>query len=136
MAYDPTNAVTARALLEDAIALATTPTLTTAQVDRAFALASSLAADGVTIQYTASDLNRAAAWAWNLKAGLTSNQYDLGGGSGVTLDRSQWHAHCRSMAHAYGSGAMSVTGTSTARAGIGSIALTTEVSTPYWDEIG
>ncbi|MDQ3654012.1 MAG: hypothetical protein M3457_02885 [Chloroflexota bacterium] len=135
MAYDPTNAVTARALLEDAIALATTPTLTTAQVDRAFALASSLAADGVTIQYTASDLNRAAAWAWNLKAGLTSNQYDLGGGSGVTLDRSQWHAHCRSMAYAYGSGSMSVTGASTARGGIGSIALTTEVSTPYWDEL-
>lgn len=132
MAFDPTDAVTARDLLEDALALDAKPTLTAAQVDRAFDLASSLDADGAVV-YLPADLNRAAAWAWNIKSGLTSAQYDLGAGAGVTLDRSQWHAHCRSMAHAYGSGAMSVTGVAPARSsGIGSIGLTTEAGADYW----
>jgi len=133
VAYDPSNAVTARALLEDALALATKPTLTTAQVDRAFALASSLDTNGVTVLYTAANLNRAAAWGWNVKAGLTAAQYDLGGQGGSSLTRSQWHDHCRNMAMLYGAGAMSVTGASTGRSGIGSIGLTTELSRDYWD---
>ena len=134
MAFDPTNAATARLLLEDALALATKPTLSTAQVDRAFALASSLDLDGVTVLYTAANLNRSAAWGWNVKAGLTSAQYDIGGQGGSTLTRDQWFQHCMTMAAMYGSGAMSVTGTSSRRSGIGVIALTTESSTPYWDE--
>lgn len=132
MSYDSSNAVTARALLEDALALTTKPTLTTAQVNRAFSLASSLDIDGVTVRYTATDLNRAAAWGWNVKAGLTSDQYDLKGGQGKELTRDQWFQHCMTMAARYGSGAMSVTGVSTARGGIGSIALTTETSREYW----
>ncbi len=132
MAYDPADAVTARALLEDALALTTKPTLAAAQVTRAFSLASSLNAAGEVI-YISADLNRAAAWGWNIKAGLTSDQYDLGGGD-RKLTRDQWFQHCMTMAAMYSSGAMSVTGTSTRRSGIGSIALTTEASTPYWDE--
>ncbi len=131
MAYTPTNAVTARALLEDALALATKPTLTIAQVDRAFALASSLDVDGVTVLYTAAHLNRSAAWGWNVKAGLTSDQYDLGGAGGSSLTRSQWYAHCREMARLYGSGEMSVTGSHTGRSGIGSIRLVSDA----WDYV-
>lgn len=118
MAYDPTDATTARAMLEDAIALSTQPTLSTQQVDRAFALASSLDTDGTTIVYQAKDLNKAAAWGWNIKAGLTSNQYSLGAGTGVTLTRDQWFQHCLTMAQAYGSGIFTVTGDSLRRAGI------------------
>ncbi len=132
MAYDQTDAVTARALLEDALALGTNPTLTTVQVNRAFALASSLNAVGEVI-YVSADLNRAAAWGWNLKAGMTTDQYDLGGQGGSSLTRSQWHDHCVRMANAYGAGVMSVTGASTGRFGIGSIGLTTELSRDYWD---
>lgn len=109
MAFDPTDAVTARALLEDALALTSNPTLTIAQVDRAFGLASSLNAAGEVI-YISADLDRAAAWGWNIKAGLTSDQYDLGGGSGKTLKRSQWQAACERIASKYGYGVWSVTG--------------------------
>ena len=132
MAYDSSNAVTARALLEDALALGTNPTLSPAQVNRAFDLASSLNISGEVI-YVSADLNRAAAWGWNLKAGMTTDQYDLGGQGGSSLTRSQWHDHCVRMANAYGSGTMSVTGASTGRSGIGAIGLTTELSRDYWE---
>ncbi len=132
MAYDHSDAVTARALLEDALALGTSPTLSPAQVNRAFDLASSLNDVGEVI-YVSAALNRAAAWGWNLKAGMTTNQYDLGGQGGSSLTRSQWHDHCLRMANAYGAGVMSVTGSSTGRSGIGSIGLTTELSRDYWD---
>ncbi len=132
MAYDPSNAVTARALLEDALALGTSPTLSSAQVNRAFDLASSLNDVGEVI-YVSAALNRAAAWGWNLKAGMTTDQYDLGGQGGSSLTRSQWHDHCVRMANAYGAGVMSVTGASTGRSGIGSIGLTTELSRDYWE---
>jgi len=119
--YDPADAVTARALLEDALALTSKPTLTTAQVDRAFALASSLNDAGEVVHISA-DLNRSAAWGWNIKAGLTSDQYDLGGGE-RKLTRDQWFQHCMTLAAAYASGAMSVTGAVKRRGGIGSIQL-------------
>ncbi|MDQ3540651.1 MAG: hypothetical protein M3440_08190 [Chloroflexota bacterium] len=131
--YDPTNAVTARALLEDALALGTSPTLSPVQVNRAFDLASSLDTDGVTVLYTAANLNRSAAWGWNVKAGLTAAQYDIGGQGGSSLTRSQLHDHCKEMARLYGSGVLSVTGASTGRSGIGSIGLSTELSRDYWD---
>jgi len=111
MSYDPTNAATARALLEDAIALTTAPLLVTAQVDRAFALASSLASDGVTIQYLPGDLNKAAAWCWNVKAGMVTDKYDVNPGAGASLRRSQVATECLAMAKAYASGALTVTGT-------------------------
>ncbi len=132
MAYDPSNAVTARALLDDALALGTSPTLSLAQVNRAFDLASSLNAVGEVI-YVSADLNRAAAWGWNLKAGMTTDQYDLGGQGGSSLTRSQLHDHCKEMARLYGSGVLSVTGASTSRSGIGSIGLTTDISRGYWE---
>ncbi len=125
MAYSPSDAVTARALLEDALALGTNPTLSTSQVNRAFALASSLNTAGGVI-YVSADLNRAAAWGWNLKAGMTTDLYDLGSQGGSSLTRSQWHDHCVRMANLYGSGAMSVTGASTSRSGIGSIQMVSD----------
>ena len=105
MAYDPTDAVTARAFFEDAIGFGSTPSLTEAQVDRYFGLAED---DGY---YTASSLNMAAAAAWDAKANLTADQYDIGGGPGRTLDRSQWHQFCKARAAEYRAGIASVTGT-------------------------
>lgn len=134
MAYDPTNAVTARAMLEDAIAPSVEPTLTVAQVDRAFALASSLDTDGVTVLYTAASLNKSAAWAWNTKAAKAAALVDLASGSGASLKESAVYLHCRDMAAAYGTGKMSVTGTSSGR-GIGSIGVITPLSKPYWDAL-
>lgn len=126
MAYDPTDAVTARALFEDAIGLGSTPDLTVAQVDTYFGIASSLDDDGLTVVYTPADLNRVAAQVWRVKAGLTADRYDLGAGTGRTLDESQWHRHCRGMAADYAAGAASVTGEAiTSRRGIGSIRMIT-----------
>ncbi len=131
--YDPTDAVTARALLEDALSWETNPALDYDQMDRALALAESLDTDGITVLYTAASLNRAAAWGWNIKAGLTSAQYDLGGQGGSNLTRSQWHDHCVGMARMYATGEMSVAGTSTARGGLRSIGVTTVVGNSHWN---
>ena len=132
MAYDPTDAVTARALLDAALALTSTPTLETATVDLLFGMASSEDADANTV-YLAADLNRSVSLGWNLKAGLTADQYDLRAASGASLTRDQWWAHCMAMANAYGTGAMSVTGTSTGRGGIRSIGQITGISADYWE---
>lgn len=113
-----TDPVLARALLEQAIALATPPALDAALVDDLFTLAASKAADGVTTVYTMADLNRSAAMGWNQKAALVTDQYDLGAGAGVTLKRAQVFDHCLAMAQSYGAGVMSVTGESSRRAGI------------------
>lgn len=123
--YDPTDPVTARALLEDALALTSKPTLSPEQVDRAFALASTLGVDGETITYPEEALDRAAAWGWGIKAGLTADRYDLGGGPGRTLTRSQWHAHCKAMQRDYASGVLRVAGAPGRSAGSGTIGLTT-----------
>jgi hypothetical protein len=124
MAFDPHDAVTARALLEDALALTSRPTLSPEQVDRAFGLAETLDEDGESIVYPADALDRAAAWGWGIKAGLTADMYDLGGGPGRTLDRSQWHAHCKSMQRDYASGVLSVVPRLISRrSGLGSIEL-------------
>ncbi len=132
MAYDPSDDVTARALLEAALALDSTPTLATATVDMVFDLAASLDADEETV-YLASDLNKSAALGWNLKAGLTADAYDIGGGNGKYLTRSQWFEHCKQMAQAYGSGQMSVTGDSTLKGGIRVAGLITSTSADYWE---
>ena len=134
--YDPTDAATARLLLEDALALTTKPTLETEQVDRAFGIASSLDTDGVTVIYTAADLDRAAVWGWNVKAGLTSDQYDLGGQGGSKLTRSQWQAACERMADRFNVGRSSVTGeTLRSGRGIASITLSTDLSESYLESI-
>lgn len=125
-----TDAALARRFLERAIAHQTNPALDTATVDDLMTLATSLDADGVTPIFTAADLNRAASMAWQTKAGLTSDQYDLGGGPGKTLTRSQWFDHCMQMSAAYAAGAMNVLGgTGTAKRGIGSVSLVSPLYT-------
>lgn len=123
MAYDASDAVTARALLEDALALTSKPTLAPEQIDRLFVLAETLDADGGST-WPISALNGAAARGWMLKAGLTADAYDLSGGNGKSLTESQWHDHCVAMADAYRTGKMSVEVEVRATSGrIGSIAL-------------
>jgi hypothetical protein len=128
-----TDAAYARRMLEAAVAMTTNPTLTEAQVDDLMTLAASLDDDLNTV-YTEAGLNRAAAMGWQIKAGLTSDRYDLGGGPGRTLDESQWHQHCAQMVDRYRTGTWSVTGGSGTRrgGGIGSISL---VSAHYTDEV-
>lgn len=133
MAYDPEDAVTARALLEDALSWEAEPVLTEAQVDRAFALASSLDDDDVTVLYTAANLNKAAAWGWNIKLGKAVELFKLRSASGATLEEDQVYTHCRDMALAYGTGAISVTGTSTRGGGLRSIGQITSTSADYWE---
>jgi hypothetical protein len=128
--YDPTDAVQARALLEQALAMTTQPTLSSDQVDLLMALAVS-----TTDTYTAAALNNAAARGWMWKAGLTSANYDIGGQGGAKLSESQWFDHCQQMAAAYGSGALSVTGEFRSGRGIGTIGLITTTSKPYWDAL-
>lgn len=133
MAYDPTDAVTARALLEDALSWEAEPVLTTAQVDRAFALASSLDTDDVTVLYTSANLNKAAAWGWNVKLGKAVELFKLGASGGAEINEDQVYIHCREMAAAYGSGALSVTGESRTGRGMASVGMITTTSKSYWD---
>ena len=130
MAYDPTDAVTARYLLEQALAMTTQPTLSEAQVDALMTWAESTDADTLGTVYTATSLDAAAAKGWEWKQGLVSDQYDLGGGPGRTLTRSQWFAHCEAMATAYATGRKSVAGSPRRGSGIGVIGL---VSADYVD---
>lgn len=125
MASPVTDAVLARRLLD--AALGGLPALEPERMDDLMLLATSLDESG-SVQYTERDLNRAASLGWQWKAGLTANQYDLGGGSGKTLDRSQWFDHCMRMAAGYADGAFSVMGSpnasdGTRRSGIGVIAV-------------
>lgn len=107
MAYNPVDATTAKALLEDAIASDTEPLLTPSQVTRALGLASSLDGDG-NVVYLPAALNRAAAWAWGVKAGMAAALVDVGGGNGVYLKEGSTQDYCLRMQAAYRSGAMSV----------------------------
>ena len=125
MAYDSTDALTARYLLEQALAMTTKPTLTSVQVDALMTLASSTDADTGGTVYEATALDAAAAKGWEWKQGMVSDQYDLGGGPGRTLTRSQWFAHCDAMATSYASGRKSVAGIPRRGGGIGTITLTT-----------
>lgn len=118
------DAALARRLLEAAVAIDTKPALTSAQVDDLMTLAASADEFGDPV-YTDTGLNKAASVGWQIKSGLTSDQYDLGAGQGRTLDRSQWFAHCREMADAYASGRMNVAGSARRRGGISSIGLVT-----------
>ena len=125
-----TDAALARRMVERAVAMTTTPTLDAEQVDDLMTLAASLDADLATV-YTEADLNRAVAVGWGWKAGMVSDQYDLGGGPGRTLTRDQWYQHCREQAAMYQRGALSVLGgTGRGGSGIGVISL---VSADYVD---
>lgn len=95
------------------------------------ALATSKSEDDEDI-FTELDLNRAASLGWQWKSGLTANQYDLGGGQGKTLDRSQWFNHCMRLAAGFADGTFSVLGSHTVAGspspkGIGVIGLTTSL---------
>lgn len=115
------DAATAERLIRNA--LGGTPELSPEQYADLLVIAVSVDDLGDPV-YTGAGLNRAAALGWSWKSALTADKYDLGGGTGRTLDRSQWFAHCEHMRARYASGAMSVTGeTLTRRSGIGSIRL-------------
>jgi len=114
-----TDAAFARRRLEAALAMNTNPTLSPAQVDDLMVIAETNDVDGNTV-YTSASLNQAASAGWADKAGLTSDQYDLGGGTGKTLTRSDWHRHCSQMADDYATGRKGVLG-SRGRGGIGVI---------------
>lgn len=107
----------ARRMLERAIALGTVPTLDTAAVDDLMAIATITDGDTGAPSWTGVSLNRAASIGWQWKAGLTSDQYDLGGGVGKTLSRDQWFGHCMQLAADYAIGAKGVLdgGSSTSR---------------------
>jgi hypothetical protein len=121
------DALLARRMLERALAPATKPTLAVTDIDDLMTMAASTDANGNTV-YTDAKLNAAAARGWSWKAGLTSDQYDLGGGSGIKLDRSQWNKHCREMAAEYRNGTMSVAGEPRRGGGFGTIAVTTPLT--------
>ena len=126
-----TDELFARRMLE--AALGGEPALTEERVDDLMILAVSLDETFVPV-YTEANLNRAASLAWQQKAALTADQYDLGGGAGKTLDRSQWFDHCMRMAAGYADGTFSVLGGggnvagSTSPKGIGVISLTSSLS--------
>lgn len=122
-----TDAALARRRLEAALAMGTKPTLSSTDVDDLLMQAASTDADGNTV-YTGEALNAAAASGWAQKAGMTSDQYDMGGGPGKTLDRSQWQATCERLAEKYSMGRLNVLATVTRRRGIGSVGLTTSLA--------
>lgn len=123
-----TDAATAKQRLT--WALGGKPTLTDEQLDELVEDARSTV-DGVDV-WTGGALNGSAALGWAWKSALTADQYDVAGGSGKSLTRSQWHAHCRRMAAAYTAGSLSVIAQNRSQdGGIGSIALTTETATAY-----
>ncbi|MGB3330697.1 MAG: hypothetical protein WBA46_17175 [Thermomicrobiales bacterium] len=122
-----TDAATAKQRLS--WSLAGKPVLTDEQIDELVADARSTV-DGVDV-WTGSALNESAALGWAWKSALTADQYDLAGGSGKSLTRSQWHAHCRRMTAAFTSGSLSVIAGNRQQGGLESIGLTTETATVY-----
>lgn len=73
----------------------------------------------IVSKFTEHNLSRAASLGWQWKSGITANQYDLGGGPGKTLDRSQWFDHCMRMAAGFADGTFSVLGSGGNVAGSG-----------------
>lgn len=121
MAYDPTDAVTARTLLERAVQWEEAPTLTSAEVDDLLALAET---DGA---YAATDLNGAAATGWQWKANKVAGDFTLSLEGGVKFDRAQVLAHCERMRDAYLAGRASVIGTPRRRGTIAVIETTAQL---------
>lgn len=116
MSYD---AATAERLLRNA--LGGRPELSPEQYADLMLIAAD-ADDAGAVVYTGAGLNRAAAAGWSWKQALQAERYDLGGGPGRTLDRSQWFAHCEHMRSLYATGAASVVGDAPpAKSGIRSI---------------
>lgn len=118
-------AATALELLSAAVALEAKPTLALDQVNLLMLIALAGESD-----YTSAHLDRAAAVGWIWKSGLTADQYEIGGGPGRTLKRSQWHDHCVAMADLYSTGRASVDGSTliSESSGIGEV---TTVFSPF-----
>ncbi len=113
-------------------ALGGQPELSDPQIADLMTLATSQSEDGADV-FTEYDLNRAASLGWQWKSGIVTNQYDLGGGAGKTLDRSQWFNHCMRMAAGYADGTYSVLGApgvagGKRKVGIGVIGLTSPMA--------
>lgn len=100
-------------------ALGGRPDLSVEQLDDLIELARDTEAEEP--EWAEARLNQVIVTGWGWKAGLTADQYDLGAGSGKTLDRSQWFDHCHRMAAAYASGQLSVAGGKVRRGGLRSI---------------
>ena len=126
-----TDEAFARRMLE--AALGGEPALTEERIDDLMILAVSLDETFQAV-YTEGNLNRAASRGWQDKSSLVADQYDIGGGGGKTLDRSQWFNHCMRMAAGYADGTFSVLGGGgnvaggTRRSGIGVISLTSSMA--------
>ncbi len=133
-ATDPiTVEATARSLIERATAHDVTPVLATADVDMLVTLATSQD-EASSDQWTIADLNRVVSLGWNWKAGAASASFKVGVGPGKTFELQQQYEHCLQMAAAYGNGSLSVIGsadasTGTRRTGIGSVAMTSVMTT-------
>ena len=118
-------------------ALGGQPELSDPQIADLMTLATSQPEDGADV-FTEYDLNRASSLGWQWKSGIVANQYDLGGGTGKTLDRSQWFDHCMRMAAGFADGAFSVLGSPNAsdgkrRRGMGVIGLTSSMASEGTD---
>ena len=100
------DAITARQLLDRAAGATTKPALGEPDMLLLMSMAES-EADGV---YTSAGLNKAAALAWTWKRNMITDQYDIGGGNGKYLTRSQWVEHCTQAAESYRNGSMTVDG--------------------------
>lgn len=135
MAGPITDATLAEALVT--FALAGNPAPTTPELANLMTLAASLDEDGNTI-YTEMGLNRAVSLGWQNRASIAADQYDLGGGGGKSLDRSQWFDHCMRMAAGFADGTFSVLGSPNAsdgkrRRGMGVIGLTSSMASEGTD---
>lgn len=113
-------------------ALAGEPSLTPEQIADLMKVAASEDEDGNTV-YAELGLNRAVSLGWQNRASIAADQYDLGGGTGKTLDRSQWFDHCMRMAAGYADGTFSVLGApgvagGKRKGGIGVIGLTSSLT--------
>lgn len=128
MAIAPiTDPVLAASLL--ASALGGRPELTPDQLAQLLALASTTDSETEVVSWERRGMNRAAAIGWNWKSALLADQYDLAGGGGTSLTRSQWFDHCAKMGRAYGSGSMDVLEGS--GGAIGAFGITSSTSVAY-----
>lgn len=125
MAYDPTDAVTARRLLERAVEMNTVPVLTAAEIDDLMEIAAD-DDDGTTV-YTAQHLNDAAATGWQLKMNKVSSDFTVTLEDGVKFNREQVLDRCERIRDAYLSGRASVIGRPRRRGSIISIPLVTDI---------
>lgn len=101
----------ATVLINAALAVGSKPDLEPERLQAVMLLAESVNADG-DVTYTSESMARAVAAGWRWKAGIISNQYELGGGSGKYLKRNQWFEQCTAIADKYSNGVWMVDGSS------------------------